>query len=83
MARNTPSGFFLRDMGYYFTLGDYADLPRGGFYTLVRGRHRPHRAKIKTLQVQRQFLTWYLNIKTGEKRRTDYIKQSNFPHPVT
>ena len=28
-------GFFLRDLGYYFTLGEYADLAvRGGFYTL-------------------------------------------------
>ncbi len=33
--RGVTKGFYIRDLGYYFTLGDYADLAvRGGFYTL-------------------------------------------------
>ncbi|MFQ7387329.1 MAG: putative LPS assembly protein LptD [Alistipes sp.] len=72
-------GFFLRDMGYYFTLGDYADLAvRGGFYTLGSWEASAASRYIKRYKYSGSFNMQYSNIKTGEKGEPDYIKQSNF-----
>lgn len=44
-GEETSKGFFLRDLGYYITLGEYADLAlRGGFYTLGSWEPRPPHA---------------------------------------
>ncbi len=72
-------GFFLRDMGYYFTLGEYADLAlRGGFYTLGSWEASAASRYIKRYKYSGSFNMQYSNIKTGEKGEPDYIKQSNF-----
>ena len=72
-------GFFLRDMGYYFTLGDYADVAvRGGFYTLGSWEASAASRYIKRYKYSGSFNMQYSNIKTGEKGEPDYIKQSNF-----
>lgn len=72
-------GFFLRDMGYYFTLGDYADLAlRGGFYTLGSWELSAASRYIKRYKFSGSFNLNYSNVKTGEKGEPDYIKQSNF-----
>ena len=72
-------GFFLRDMGYYFTLGDYADLAvRGGIYTLGSWEASAASRYIKRYKYSGSFNMQYSNIKTGEKGEPDYIKQSNF-----
>ena len=72
-------GFFLRDMGYYFTLGDHADLAvRGGFYTLGSWEASAASRYIKRYKYSGSFNLQYSNIKTGEKGEPDYISQKNF-----
>lgn len=72
-------GFFLRDMGYYFTLGDHADLAlRGGFYTLGSWEASAASRYIKRYKYSGSFNMQYSNVKTGEKGEPDYLKQSNF-----
>lgn len=72
-------GFFLRDMGYYFTMGDKADLAlRGGFYTLGSWEVSAASRYIKRYKYSGSFNIDYSNIKTGEKGEPDYMKQSNF-----
>ena len=72
-------GFFLRDLGYYFTLGDYADLAlRGGFYTLGSWEASAASRYIKRYKYSGSFNIQFSNVKTGEKGEPDYIKQNNF-----
>ena len=72
-------GFFLRDLGYYFTMGDHADLAlRGGFYTLGSWEVSAAARYIKRYKYTGSFNIDYSNIKTGEKGEPDYLKQSNF-----
>ncbi len=72
-------GFFLRDLGYYFTLGEHADLAlRGGFYTLGSWEASAASRYIKRYKYSGSFNVQYSNVKTGEKGEPDYIKQSNF-----
>ena len=72
-------GFFIRDLGYYITMGDRADLAlRGGFYTLGSWETSAAMRYIKRYKHSGSFNIDYSNIKTGEKGEPDYIKQSNF-----
>lgn len=72
-------GFFLRDMGYYFKLGDHADLAvRGGFYTLGSWEASAASRYIKRYKYSGSFNAQFSNVKTGEKGEPDYIKQNNF-----
>ena len=72
-------GFFLRDLGYYFTLGEHADLAvRGGFYTLGSWELSAASRYIKRYKYSGSFNLQYSNIKTGEKGEPDFIKQKNF-----
>ncbi len=48
-------GFFLRDLGYYFTFGDKADLAlRGGIYTLGSWEAKAASNYVKRYKVQQQ-----------------------------
>ena len=72
-------GFFLRDMGYYFTLGEHADLAiRGGFYTLGSWEASAASRYVKRYKYSGSFNMQYANVKTGEKGEPDYLKQTNF-----
>ena len=72
-------GFFLRDMGYYFTFGDHADLAvRGGFYTLGSWEASAASRYVKRYKYSGSLNFQYANVKTGEKGEPDYIKQKNF-----
>ncbi len=72
-------GFFLRDLGYYFTLGQHADLAlRGGFYTLGSWELSATSRYVKRYKYNGNFDIRYSNVKTGDKGEPDYIKQSNF-----
>ena len=65
-------GFFLRDMGYYFTLGDYADLAvRGGFYTLGSWE-----ASAASRYIKRYKYSGSFNMRTG------VYQAEQLPHPV-
>ena len=72
-------GFFLKDLGYYFTMGDRADLAiRGGFYTLGSWEASAAMRYIKRYKHTGSFNIDFSNIKTGEKGEPDFIKQNNF-----
>ncbi len=72
-------GFFIRDLGYYFTLGQHADLAvRGGFYTLGSWEASAASRYIKRYKYSGSFNLQYSNVRTGEKGEPDYIKQQNF-----
>ncbi len=72
-------GFFLRDMGYYFTMGDYADLAlRGGFYTLGSWEASAAARYVKRYKYSGSFNMEFSSIKSGEEGEPDFIKQNNF-----
>ncbi len=72
-------GFFIRDLGYYFTFGDHMDLAvRGGIYTLGSWEASAQSRYLKRYKFSGSLLAQYSNIVTGEKGEPDYIKQSNF-----
>ena len=72
-------GFFLRGLGYYFTLGDYADLAiRGGIYTLGSWEASATSRYIKRYKYSGNLDVQYSNVKVGSKGEADYLKQNNF-----
>ena len=72
-------GFFLRDLGYYFVLGQHMDLAlRGGIYTLGSWEASATSHYIKRYKFTGNFNANFSNIKFGEKGEPDYVKQNNF-----
>ena len=72
-------GFFIRDLGYYFTISEHMDLAvRGGFYTLGSWEVKAASRYIKRYKYSGSFNMEYSSIKTGEKGEPDFMKQSNF-----
>ena len=72
-------GFFLRDLGYYFVLGQHMDLAlRGGIYTLGSWEASASSHYIKRYKFTGSFNANFSNIKYGEKGEPDYVKQNNF-----
>ncbi len=72
-------GFFLRGLGYYFTLGEYADLAiRGGIYTLGSWEASAASRYIKRYKYSGNLDLEYSNVKVGNKGEADYVKQNNF-----
>ncbi len=72
-------GFFIRDLGYYFTFGDHMDLAiRGGIYTLGSWEASAQSRYIKRYKFSGNLLAQFASIKVGEKGEPDYIKQNNF-----
>lgn len=72
-------GFFIRDLGYYFTFGDRMDLAlRGGFYTLGSWEASAQSRYIKRYKYSGNLSAQFSSVKTGEKGEPDYIKQNNF-----
>ncbi len=72
-------GFFIRDLGYYFTFGDHMDLAvRGGIYTLGSWEASAQSRYIKRYKYSGSLQAQFASVKTGEKGEPDYIKQNNF-----
>ncbi|MBO5813964.1 MAG: LPS-assembly protein LptD, partial [Alistipes sp.] len=72
-------GFFIRDLGYYFKLGDHADLAiRGGIYTLGSWELSAASRYIKRYKFSGNLSANFASVKYGEKGEPDYIKQNNF-----
>ena len=72
-------GFFIRDLGYYFTLGQHADLAiRGGIYTLGSWELSAASRYIKRYKFSGNLSANFASVKHGEKGEPDYIKQNNF-----
>ena len=71
-------GFFLRDLGYYFVLGQHMDLAlRGGIYTLGSWEASATSHYIKRYKYTGNFNINFANVKHGEKGEPDYVKQNN------
>ena len=72
-------GFFMRDLGYYFTLSQYMDLTlTGGFYTLGSWEAQASSRYIKRYKYSGNFNIDYSSIRTGDKGDPDFIKQNTY-----
>ncbi|MFR9523950.1 MAG: putative LPS assembly protein LptD [Rikenellaceae bacterium] len=70
-------GFFLRDMGYYFTFGDYADLTLlGGIYSYGSWDLSASSRYVKRYKYSGSASLSYSSIVLNEKGDSDYSKQS-------
>ncbi|MFR9672219.1 MAG: putative LPS assembly protein LptD [Rikenellaceae bacterium] len=71
-------GFFLRDMGYYFTLNDYMDLTLlGGLYSGGSWEASASSRYLKKYKYSGNVYLNYSSTKIGEKGDADYTKQNN------
>lgn len=72
-------GFFMRDMGYYFTLSEHMDLAlTGGFYTLGSWELGATSRYIKRYKYSGNLNFKYASIRTGDKGDPDFIKQNTY-----
>ena len=72
-------GFYLRGLGYYFTLSDYMDLAlTGGFYTLGSWEAQAVSRYIKKYKYSGNINLDYSSIRSGDKGDPDYVNQNNF-----
>ena len=72
-------GFYMRDMGYYFTLSEHMDLAlTGGFYTLGSWEVGAASRYIKRYKYSGNLNFKYASIRTGDKGDPDFIKQNTY-----
>ena len=72
-------GFFIRDLGYYFKIGEHMDLAiRGGIYTLGSWEVSARSQYVKRYKFKGNFDLSYSSIRTGEKGEPDYVNQNNY-----
>ena len=72
-------GFYMRGMGYYFTLSDYMDLAlTGGFYTLGSWEAQAVSRYTKRYKYSGSINLNYASIRSGDKEDPDYINQNTF-----
>lgn len=78
-GEETSRGFYLRDMGMYFVIGDYFDISlTGSVYTLgswsvdVNSRYKVN------YKCNGSFALTYSNDQTGEKGSSDFFQTRNF-----
>ena len=72
-------GFFIRDLGYYFTLGEHMDLAlRGGIYTLGSWEVSAVSQYVKRYKFKGNFNLQYAAVRTGEKGEPDFVQQNNY-----
>ena len=72
-------GFYMRGLGYYFTLSDYMDLAlTGGFYTLGSWELQAVSRYTKKYKYTGNFNLDYSSIRSGDKGDPDYVNQNNF-----
>ncbi len=78
-GEEAQKGFFLRDMGYYFTLGEYMDLTiLGGIYSLGSWETSAASRYTKRYKYNGNVNVNFSNVKLGEKGEPDFSKQNNF-----
>ena len=72
-------GFFIRDLGYYFKIGECMDLAiRGGIYTLGSWEVSARSQYVKRYKFRGNFDLQYSSIRSGEKGEPDYVNQNNY-----
>ncbi len=78
-GEDASRGFFLRDLGYYFTLSDYADLAvQGGLYSYGSWEASAMSRYVKRYKYSGSVDVDYAVTKTGDKGESDYIEQTAF-----
>ncbi len=78
-GEESTRGFYLRDGGYYFTFGDYADLTlKGGIYTLGSWELSGSTNYVKRYTFAGNLAVNYAKTIYGEKNAADYVNNSNF-----
>jgi lipopolysaccharide assembly outer membrane protein LptD (OstA) len=78
-GEETRRGFYLRDGGYYFTFGDYADLSlTGGIYTLGSWEASARSNYIKRYTYSGSLIANYARTVYGERGSADYQNVGNF-----
>ncbi len=78
-GEESTRGFYLRDGGYYFTFGDYADLTlTGGIYTLGSWELAGNTNYVKRYKFAGNLGINYAKTVYGEKNAADYVNNSNF-----
>jgi hypothetical protein len=78
-GEETRRGFYLRDGGYYFTFGDYADLSlTGGIYTLGSWEAAARSNYVKRYTYSGSLSANYARTIYGEKGGSDYQNVGNF-----
>ena len=72
-------GFYIRGLGYYFTLGSHMDLTlTGGFYTLGSWEVSAISRYVKRYKYSGNFNFNYSNVKSGSKGDVDYVSANTF-----
>ncbi len=72
-------GFFIRDLGYYFTFGEHMDLAiRGGIYTLGSWELSARSQYVKRYKFRGNFDLQFSAIRSGEKGEPDFVQQNNY-----
>lgn len=72
-------GFFIRDLGYYFTFGEHMDLAlRGGIYTLGSWEVSARSQYVKRYKFRGNFDLQFSAIRSGEKGEPDFVQQNNY-----
>lgn len=72
-------GFFMRGLGYYFTLSDYMDLTlTGGFYTLGSWEAQAVSRYVKRYKYSGNLNFDYASVRSGDKGDPDFVKQNTF-----
>lgn len=78
-GEDATKGFFLRDLGYYFAIGQHVDLAiRGGIYTLGSWEASATMNYMKRYKHSGNLLFNYSSIRVGDKGMPDYTSQSDF-----
>ena len=72
-------GFYIRGLGYYFTLSEHMDLAlTGGIYTLGSWEANVRSRYIKRYKYLGNLNFDFSSVKSGDKGDADYIKQNTF-----
>ena len=72
-------GFYIRGLGYYFTLSEHMDLSlTGGIYTLGSWEANVRSRYIKRYKYSGNLNFDFSSVKSGDKGDADYIKQNTF-----
>lgn len=72
-------GFYIRGLGYYFTLSEHMDLVlTGGIYTLGSWEANVRSRYIKRYKYSGNLNFDFSSVKSGDKGDADYIKQNTF-----
>ncbi|MGM9735944.1 MAG: putative LPS assembly protein LptD [Candidatus Cryptobacteroides sp.] len=78
-GEETSRGFYMRDLGLYFVLGDYFDIAvTGDIYTLGSWAVNLNSRYKVNYKCNGNFTLTYSNDQTGEKGSTDFFQTRNF-----